>query len=131
RKFYIYYMMEKIENSKIAAENNDIQMLTENNIKFHDFFIQACESEKLIQQIQTLRAKSYLIRSQSLLKKQNYLVSLEKHEKILEIIIQGAVIEVENFVKHHILTAGSRNLSDLNKDNQHIINYYKAQKKEE
>jgi|SRR5690625_1719948 len=133
RKSYLYYMIEKLEESKSAVKDNNLPLIIENNIKFHDYLIQASESERLIDILETLRTKSYLIRSHSLLQESHYLTSIKEHDQIFEMIKNGESLQAENYVRNHILAAGFRNLSLLElseSNNEHLLHFYKDRESE-
>ncbi|MFX0560729.1 GntR family transcriptional regulator [Tepidibacillus infernus] len=129
RKQYLYYMMELIELSEIAEKNQDIKVLTESNIKFHDYILKASGSKQLFYMLEPLRAKGLLIRSSSLSNKRHSEVSISEHRQIFEMIKNGDSKRAEEFIRNHILSAGYRLLIKNNEgqqlDNLPIFKFFK------
>lgn len=127
RKHYLFYMLEELERSEKAFLENEIDIITESNLKFHDLIIEACGSERLKNLLEPLRLKSMIMRYSSLTIKKHTEVSIKEHRQIYEMIKNGNSKEAEEFVRMHVLSAGFRLINKF-KTNEieelPIFNYY-------
>lgn len=108
RKDYLYYMMEQLDISRKAQEEQDIEQLVESNMHFHDLLLRGSESERLKNMVEPLRSKSMLMRFSSLTNKQHSELSVIEHQQIFEMVRQGEMVKAERYTRNHILSAGNR-----------------------
>ncbi|MEL7563708.1 MAG: GntR family transcriptional regulator [Dehalobacterium sp.] len=119
RKDYLYYMMEQLDISRKAQQEQDIEQLTESNMLFHDLLLKGSESERLKNLVEPLRSKSMLMRFSSLTHKQHSELSVIEHQQIFEMVRQGEIIKAENYMRKHILSAGDRLIKLIYEDELH------------
>ena len=111
--FLLFQLSEELSKSESAYKTGDAKQLAESNIKFHDYIIQTNGSKHFQDYIESLRAKTLLLRYGSLMIESRARVSIEEHLQIYEMIKAGRSVEVEKFTRHHILAAGYRILENL------------------
>ncbi|KJS81787.1 MAG: hypothetical protein JM58_16285 [Peptococcaceae bacterium BICA1-8] len=133
RKRYLFYMLEELERSEKAFDQNEIDTITESNLKFHDLIIESSGSELLKEFLENLKSQSMVLRHNSLTIKRRAEVSLVEHRQIYEMLKNGKSREAEEFTRKHILSAGFRFLNNNKNDEIEslpIFNYYQERMKE-
>ena len=110
RKKFLFYMLEELEKSEKYFEQNEIEIVAESNLKFHDLIIESSGSTLLKDHLENLKSQSMLFRHNSLTIKKRAKVSLIEHRQIYEMLKSGKSIEAEEFTRKHILSAGFRQI---------------------
>jgi len=105
----------KKEEFKLAAKDNNVDLMAEKDVAFHDIIYSATGNEKLIHILNNLREQLYRYRLIYLYDK-NYIGNIiEEHEKISAAIIEGNASKAEELSLNHIYNQQKAVLSSLKK----------------
>jgi DNA-binding GntR family transcriptional regulator len=96
---HIQEMVKFNENMKKALQNDDFETYYENNLKFHNVYLDLSSNEPLKKMLDTLKQRLY-----DFPPNRQYVAEWEKnstkeHDRIIELVRQGGFTDAGNFIK--------------------------------
>lgn len=91
-----------LEDISVAGEKGDVDTIIEKDALFHQILFNATRNDRLAQIISNLKEHIDRFRAQSFENPARFKGVLEEHQKILDSIKQGDIINAESLAKEHI-----------------------------
>ena len=126
KRYMLFLMAEEMMNSEQANRDGDFKKIAVANIAFHDHIVKYCGNENLRKILGKLRARTLLLRYGSLKMPANVGISFREHRKVFEMIKKSANIEVESYMRKHVLVSGYRLIKSkgIDDSNRNLLNYF-------
>lgn len=85
----IQKLKDAAKELEVALQNDEVTVLAEADVRFHDIIYLATDNQRLIQLLYNLREQMYRYRVEYLKKKEVHEILLEEHRQIIESIEAG------------------------------------------
>lgn len=105
-------LVEELElllaDTQQAIEQGEHEKIKKYNAEFHRKIVEASHSQLIISLLNPIAVKMQVFRHSSLLRPRHVEISIAEHQRILDLIRRGDVVECKKVTENHIIAAGRR-----------------------
>lgn len=98
----LYKLKQSLREFKEGIEHQDLEILIQKDVEFHDMIFKACGNEKLVSMVNNLREQIHRFRVAYLKSFRGMSDVFEEHLKLVEAIEQRDTVQAEQLAKRHI-----------------------------